>query len=451
MKSVAFHNLGCKVNGYEMDFMQQTLEERGYKIVSFEERADIYIINTCTVTNIADRKSRQMLHRAKKLNPDAVVVAVGCYVQVGNEDTLRDMSIDLAVGNNRKKDLVFILEEYLTEREIKGASFDKTLNGKTIIDIGNTGEYEAMGLKHTAGHTRAFIKVQDGCNQFCSYCIIPYARGRIRSREMEDVITEVKTLAENGYREVVLTGIHLSSYGLSGGNDFSQSKLLALIKAVSQVSGIERIRLGSLEPRIITGEFARELAECGKLCPHFHLSLQSGCDSVLKRMNRKYTAGEYYEKVCILRDFFVHPAITTDVIVGFPGESEQEFCETTDFLEKIGFYEMHIFKYSRRKGTPAAEMKEQIPEEVKGQRSARLMELEAAMSFKYRESYLHKETEVLFEEEKIINGKSYQIGHTREYIKVACETGENLSGQIFNGVSKGFLQPDILLFQEQMH
>lgn len=451
MKSVAFHNLGCKVNGYEMDFMQQTLEERGYKIVSFEERADIYIINTCTVTNIADRKSRQMLHRAKKLNPDAVVVAVGCYVQVGNEDTLRDMSIDLAVGNNRKKDLVFILEEYLKEREIKGESSDKTLNGKTIIDIGKTNEYEAMELRHTAGHTRAFIKVQDGCNQFCSYCIIPYARGRIRSREIGDVTTEVKMLAGNGYREVVLTGIHLSSYGLSGGNDFAQSRLLALIKAVSRVSGIERIRLGSLEPRIITEGFVRELAECSKLCPHFHLSLQSGCDSVLKRMNRKYTAGEYYEKVCMLRDFFENPAITTDVIVGFPGESEQEFSETADFLEKTGFYEMHIFKYSRRKGTPAAEMKQQIPEDVKGQRSARLMELEAAMSFKYRESYLHKETEVLFEEEKTISGKSYQIGHTREYIKAACETGENLSGQIFNGVSERFLQPDILLFQEQMH
>ena len=451
MKSVAFHNLGCKVNGYEMDFMQQTLEERGYKIVPFEERADIYIVNTCTVTNIADRKSRQMLHRAKKLNPDAVVVAVGCYVQVGNEDTLRDMSIDLAVGNNRKRDLVFILEEYLKEREIKGTASDKTLNGKTIIDIGNTGEYEAMELKHTAGHTRAFIKVQDGCNQFCSYCIIPYARGRIRSREIEDVITEVKTLAGNGYREVVLTGIHLSSYGLSGGNDFSQSKLLALIKAVSQVSGIERIRLGSLEPRIITEQFARELAECSKLCPHFHLSLQSGCDSVLKRMNRKYTAGEYYEKVCILRDFFDRPAITTDVIVGFPGESEQEFCETTGFLEKTGFYEMHIFKYSRRKGTPAAEMGEQISEEVKGQRSARLMELEAQMSYKYRESYLHRETEVLFEEEKTINGKTYQIGHTREYIKAACETDEDLSGQIYTGVLERFLQPDILLFQKQMH
>lgn len=447
MKSVAFHNLGCKVNGYEMDFMQQTLEEKGYKIVSFEERADIYIINTCTVTNIADRKSRQMLHRAKKLNPDAVVVAVGCYVQTGNEDALKDMSIDLAVGNNRKKDLAFILEEYLREKEGKEEPPDKTLSGKTIIDIGNAGEYEAMELKHTAGHTRAFIKVQDGCNQFCSYCIIPYARGRIRSRETSDVTDEVKRLAENGYREAVLTGIHLSSYGLSGGNDFSESRLLELIRAVEQVPGIERIRLGSLEPRIITEEFVRGLAECPKLCPHFHLSLQSGCDAVLKRMNRKYTAGEYYEKVCMLRDFFEQPAVTTDVIVGFPGESGQEFDETVSFLKKTKFYEMHIFKYSKRRGTPAAKMKEQVPEEIKGLRSAALMELEAAMSYQYRESYLHKKTEVLFEETKLINGKSYQVGNTREYIKAARETGENLSGQIVTGVLERFLQPDILLFQ----
>lgn len=451
MKSVAFHNLGCKVNGYEMDFMQQTLEERGYKIVSFEERADIYIINTCTVTNIADRKSRQMLHRAKRQNPDAVVVAVGCYVQVGNEDTLRDMSIDLAVGNNRKKDLVSILEEYFKERETRGIFPDKTLSGKTIIDIGKTDEYESMELKHTAGHTRAFIKVQDGCNQFCSYCIIPYARGRIRSREIDEVVDEVKGLTGNGYREVVLTGIHLSSYGLTRGNDFSQSRLLELIKAVSQIPGIERIRLGSLEPRIITREFAQALAECNKLCAHFHLSLQSGCDSILKRMNRKYTTGEYYEKVCMLREFFDNPAITTDVIVGFPGESEQEFDETAVFLEKTGFYEMHIFKYSRRKGTPAARMEGQVAEDIKGQRSSRLIELEAAMSYQYRESYLHKKVEVLFEEEKNINGKIYQIGHTREYIKVACEAGKNLSGQIFTGVLEGFLQSDILLFQKQIH
>lgn len=451
MKSIAFHNLGCKVNGYEMDFMQQTLGERGFKIVPFEEKADIYIINTCTVTNIADRKSRQMIHRARKRNPEAVVVAVGCYVQVETENALKDLGIDLAVGNNRKKDLPALLEEYLENREHWILSGDKTLQGKSVIDIGNEKEYEAMSLAHTAQHTRAFIKVQDGCNQFCSYCIIPYARGRIRSRSLEDVVREVGTLAENGYREVVLTGIHLSSYGLERGDDFSKSRLLMLIQAVEQVPGIERIRLGSLEPRIITEEFVQGLAQCGKLCAHFHLSLQSGCDSVLRRMNRKYTAGEYYEKVCMLRDHFTHPAITTDVIVGFPGETGQEFQETRRFLEKTGFYEMHIFKYSRRKGTPAAKMKEQVPEGIKGQRSAELMELEAELSGRYREEYLHKEVEVLFEEEKTINGKKYQIGHTREYIKAAAETGKDLSGQIFTGVLESFLQPDILLFQEQMH
>ena len=395
MKSVAFHNLGCKVNGYEMDFMQQTLQERGYKIVPFGERADIYIINTCTVTNIADRKSRQMLHRARKMNQEAVVVAVGCYVQMENDSILKDMGIDLAVGNNRKKDLAVILEKYLEKRESYQRSGDKTLQGTTVIDIGKEKEYEAMSLAHTAQHTRAFIKVQDGCNQFCSYCIIPHTRGRIRSRKLDDVIREVETLAGNGYRE----------------------------------------------------EFAQALAQSGKLCAHFHLSLQSGCDAVLGRMNRKYTAREYYEKVCILRKHFEHPAVTTDVIVGFPGESDQEFQETCSFVEKTGFYEMHIFKYSRRKGTPAAKMEGQIPEEVKGKRSAELMELGEELSRKYRENYLHKEVEVLFEEEKMINGKRYQIGHTREYIKAAARTDEDLSGQVLTGVLESFLQPDILLFQ----
>lgn len=455
MKSVAFHNLGCKVNGYEMDFMQQKLQEKGYNIVPFDGKADIYIINTCTVTNIADRKSRQMLHRAKKMNPEAVVVAVGCYVQTGREEALKDLSIDLAVGNNRKKDLIPILEEYLANREMKGsqrsAAEDKTLNGKTIIDIAHTSEYESMKLTHTAEHTRAFIKVQDGCNQFCSYCIIPYARGRIRSRDMEEILEEVRGLAENGYREVVLTGIHLSSYGMTGGNDFSQSRLKMLIQAVQQVSGIERIRLGSLEPRIITEEFAKGLAGCSKICPHFHLSLQSGCDTVLKRMNRKYSAEEYYEKVCILRKYFENPAITTDVIVGFPGETEAEFEETKRFLQKVGFYEMHIFKYSKRKGTPAAVMEGQVPETIKASRSNELLLLDGEMSGRYREGFLHKETEVLFEEEKVIGGRRCQIGHTKEYLRAAFETEENLSGQILTGELIGFLEADILLFKPQMH
>ncbi|MDE7285945.1 MAG: tRNA (N(6)-L-threonylcarbamoyladenosine(37)-C(2))-methylthiotransferase MtaB [Lachnospiraceae bacterium] len=445
MRSVAFHNLGCKVNGYEMDYMQQVLKENGYDIVPFDTKADIYIINTCTVTNIADRKSRQMLHRAKKLNPEAVVVAVGCYVQAGTEETLKDMSIDLAIGNNRKKDLIPILEEYLAKKE--SSDRDKTLKGKTIIDIGSTHEYESMKLTHTAEHTRAFIKVQDGCNQFCSYCIIPYARGRIRSREMEEVAEEIKGLAENGYKEVVLTGIHLSSYGMSGGADFTTSRLLSLIQRVGEVKGIERIRLGSLEPRIITEEFVRGLSQCASICPHFHLSLQSGCDTVLERMNRKYSAEQYYEKVCILREYFNQPAVTTDVIVGFPKETEEEFEKTRQFLQKVGFYEMHIFKYSRRKGTPAAAMEGQIPETVKALRSNVLLELDREMSRKYREKHLHKKAQVLFEEEKIIKGRKYQTGHTREYIRTAFETGENLSGQIREGSLTDFLEPDILLFR----
>ncbi len=446
MKSVALHNLGCKVNGYEMDFMQQTLEEQGYRIVPFDAKADIYVINTCTVTNVADKKSRQMIHRARKQNSDAIVVAVGCYVQVGDEEILKDKGIDLAIGNNKKKDLAAILGEFIRCREQGNTFCDKTLSGETIIDIGHTGEFESMQLKGTGKHTRAFIKVQDGCDQFCSYCIIPYARGRIRSRQAEEVVEEVKALSKNGYREIVLTGIHLSSYGMesASGEDFSQSKLLSLIQEAAKVPGIERIRLGSLEPRIITSDFAKGLAGCKKLCPHFHLSLQSGSDSVLKRMNRKYTSEEYYEKVCVLREYFKDPAITTDVIVGFPGESPQEFEETVKFLEKTEFYEMHIFKYSMRKGTLAAAMEGQVEESVKGERSAVLMELEAEMSKRYRERFLHKEVEVLFEEDKVIDGKIYQVGHTREYIRVACESGQRLSGKIMPITPSRFLQDDLL-------
>ncbi len=452
MKSVAFHNLGCKVNGYEMDYMQQILQEKGYRIVPFDGKADIYIVNTCTVTNIADRKSRQMLHRAKKMNPDSIVVAVGCYVQTGQEEALKDGSIDLAIGNNRKKDIVSILEEYLAVRDKNEKEKErKTLHGKTIIDIAHTREYESMNLTHAAEHTRAYVKVQDGCNQFCSYCIIPYARGRVRSREIEDVIQEVKGLAENGYREVVLSGIHLSSYGMERGSDFSGSRLLQLIQALGQSGVMERIRLGSLEPRIITEEFVQGLKDCAGLCPHFHLSLQSGCDAVLKRMNRKYSAREYYEKVCLLRKYFDAPAITTDVIAGFPGETEEEFEETVQFLRQVGFYEMHIFKYSQRKGTPAAIMEGQIPENIKAHRSGRLLALGQEMSGIFRESYLHKKTEVLFEEEKIINGVSYQVGHTKEYIRGAVKTEERLTGRIIAGRLTDFLEPDILLFCPQIH
>lgn len=441
MKSVALHNLGCKVNGYEMDVMQQMLQEKGYKIVSFDEQADIYIVNTCTVTNIADRKSRQMLHRAKKKNPDAIVVAVGCYVQAGGEEVLKDEGIDLAVGNNRKKDLVAILEKYMEEGPAN--SNRKTLEHTTIIDIGKTAEYEEMRLQETSGHTRAYIKIQDGCNQFCSYCIIPYARGRVRSRSQEDILTEVRGLAEKGYKETVLTGIHISSYGVDKG----KPALPELLKGIHGIDGIERIRLGSLEPRIVTEEFARELGKLPKLCPHFHLSLQSGCDATLKRMNRHYTTGEYYEKVRILRRVFGDPAITADIIVGFPGETEEEFQETKAFLEKIKFYEMHVFKYSKRKGTPAAVMENQVPEETKASRSNLLLTMEKMQSKEFRETFLGREEEILFEEGKEIGGDFYQIGHTKQYVKVAKKSEKSLSNTIIAGKITKFLLDDIMLVQ----
>ncbi len=448
MKSVALHNLGCKVNGYEMDVMQQMLREKDYKIVPFDERADIYIVNTCTVTNIADRKSRQMLHRAKKMNPGAVVVAVGCYVQAGGEDALKDDGVDLAIGNNRKKDLVEILEQFLAERERReGGEGDayafKTLCHTTIIDIGKTDEFENMNLKETHGHTRAYVKIQDGCNQFCSYCIIPYARGRVRSRKQEDILKEIGGLAAGGYKEAVLTGIHISSYG----TDRGASELMSLIRAIHGIEGIERIRLGSLEPGIVTEDFAAGLGELPKLCPHFHLSLQSGCDATLKRMNRRYTAGEYYEKTRILRRVFENPAITADVIVGFPGETEEEFAETAAFLEKVKLYEMHVFKYSRRKGTRAAAMDCQVGDETKRERSNFLLAMEKAHSREFRESLLGQEQQVLFEEEKKIGGTLFQVGYTRQYVKAAKRSEMSLTNEVVSGKIKSFLSDQMMLLE----
>lgn len=455
MKSVALHNLGCKVNAYEMDVMQQMLQENGYKIVPFDATADIYIINTCTVTNIADRKSRQMLHRAKKQNPDAVVVAVGCYVQTGRETIEKDDCIDLAIGNNKKKELLPILEEFLKERETGGQ--DKTLGDVTIPDLAQPVSYEEMQLKATGGHARAYIKIQDGCNQFCSYCIIPFARGRVRSRRIEDVLEEARGLAEAGYRELVVTGIHISSYGMdfpgvAGRADareeaYRQGCLLRLLEKLHEIPGIDRIRLGSLEPRIITDTFAQGIYRLTKVCPHFHLSLQSGCDATLKRMNRHYLAGEYYEKVKLLREVYKNPAITTDVIVGFPGENEEEFAQTKAFLEKVGFYEMHIFKYSKRQGTRAAVMPEQVPDTVKAQRSEILLSLERKQSHEYREKWLGKPLQILFEESVEIDGKQYMIGHTPEYLRVAYQTQEELSNLIMEKNCCGFLQEDTLLVQ----
>lgn len=423
MKKVALHNLGCKVNAYETAAMREMLENAGYEIVPFQEGADIYIINTCTVTNIADRKSRQMLHRARKMNPDAVVAATGCYVQA-QEDGQHpaDPCVDIVIGNNRKKDLLRILEEYMSGREREAGRTDQL---SRVIDINHTGEYEELCLTNPGEHTRAYIKVQDGCNQFCSYCIIPFARGRVRSRSLEHVLEEVRSLAGSGYREVVLTGIHLSSYGI----DFPQkpeTDLLALIRAVHKVDGILRIRLGSLEPRIITEEFVRAAAALPKLCPHFHLSLQSGCDDTLRRMNRRYTTEEYYEKCLLLRKYFENPALTTDIIVGFPGETEEEFAVSMDFVDKIDFYETHIFKYSRREGTRAARMKDQIPESVKAERSRQMLELGKRKQTAYERSFLGKEVEVLVEEQVTAGGREYQTGHTREYLKIALDTKENL-------------------------
>ena len=436
MKSVALHNLGCKVNSYEMDVMQQRLQDCGYKIVPFDGAADIYIINTCTVTNIADRKSRQMIHRARRCNPDAVVVAVGCYVQTAAGEALEDGTVDIAVGNNRKKDIVSIIEEYLKTREQPRVE---------KIDINNTREYEEMQLTRTAEHTRAYIKIQDGCNQFCSYCIIPYARGRVRSRAEEDILQEVRGIVAAGYREIVLTGIHISSYGLDRGGP----ELLQLIRKLHEIDGLKRIRLGSLEPRIVTEQFARQLSALPGLCPHFHLSLQSGSDAVLGRMNRHYTAGEYFQTTEILRNCFRDPAITTDVIVGFPGETEEEFRETEAFVRKVNFYEMHIFKYSRRQGTRAAMMEGQLTEAEKGRRSAVLAQAEEEMSRSYRAGWLNCETGVLLEEKKQVAGGTYWIGHTPQYVKVAMEAGESadLSGQIVRGTPVGFLTEDILLLK----
>lgn len=436
MKSVALHNLGCKVNSYEMDVMQQRLQDCGYKIVPFDGAADIYIINTCTVTNIADRKSRQMIHRARRYNPDAVVVAVGCYVQTAAGEALEDGTVDIAVGNNRKKDIVPIIEEYLKTREQPRVE---------KIDINNTREYEEMQLTRTAEHTRAYIKIQDGCNQFCSYCIIPYARGRVRSRAEEDILQEVRGIVAAGYREIVLTGIHISSYGLDRGGP----ELLQLIRKLHEIDGLKRIRLGSLEPRIVTEQFARQLSALPGLCPHFHLSLQSGSDAVLGRMNRHYTAGEYFQTTEILRNCFRDPAITTDVIVGFPGETEEEFRETEAFVRKVNFYEMHIFKYSRRQGTRAAMMEGQLTEAEKGRRSAVLAQAEEEMSRSYRAGWLNCETGVLLEEKKQVAGGTYWIGHTPQYVKVAMEAGESadLSGQIVCGTPVSFLTEDILLLK----
>ena len=435
-KTVAFCTLGCKVNQYETDAMRGSFEAEGYEVKEFSQEASVYVINTCTVTNMADRKSRQMMHRAKKKNPDGIIVAVGCYVQAAKEQLEEDTLIDLVIGNNMKSQVVQIVEQYIQDNR---HTEDRDAY---VADIAHSHEYETMHIEMVSEHTRAYIKIQDGCNQFCSYCIIPYARGRVRSRKMEDILQEVRNLTANGYKEIVLTGIHISSYGLDFEHTadeqedygpFKNSALIDLIEALSGIEGLERIRLGSLEPRIITENFVRRLCKVPQICPLFHLSLQSGCDETLKRMNRHYTTALYLEKCGILRQYFDRPALTTDVIVGFPGETEEEFAQTERFLETVHFSDMHIFKYSKRRGTKAADMPNQIDPQIQSVRSEKLIALGERMKDDFLEACKDQEQIVLIEEETEIDGTKYMTGHSKNYIRCAFE----MDGLVPNMVIKG--------------
>ncbi|MCR4782282.1 MAG: tRNA (N(6)-L-threonylcarbamoyladenosine(37)-C(2))-methylthiotransferase MtaB [Lachnospiraceae bacterium] len=431
MKKAALHNLGCKVNAYETEAMRELLEEDGYEIVPFSEKADVYVVNTCTVTAVADQKSRQMLHRAKKMNEDAVVIAAGCYVQTAAEKIKEDNSIDILLGNNKKENLLPELHKYLKERKKETDIYD--INDGVV-------SYESLRVKRSEEHTRAFLKVQDGCNQFCSYCLIPYARGRARSRTVSDVVEEVKNFAKNGYKEIVLTGIHLSAFG-----EGTDEGLIDLIEQTAAVDGIERVRLGSIEPRVITEDFAKRASKVKEMCPHFHLSLQSGCDETLKRMNRKYTAEEFKAGCDLLRKYFDNPALTTDVIVGFPGETEEEFMTSYKFYEDVKFYEMHVFKYSRRAGTRADRMPNQITNEEKSKRSHRVLELTKENSLEYRKNMLDKEIEVLFEREEEIDGKKYWTGFTKTYIRAAMEYDGDLTDVIGKAKVNSLLGDDVVV------
>lgn len=434
MRKAALHNLGCKVNSYETEAMTQLLKKAGYEIVSFQDQADVYIINTCSVTNMADRKSRQMLHKAKKQNPDAVVVATGCYVQTATEKVAQDLSIDLVVGNNRKKDIVEILNEYYAEKEA-----GEQVKEEYVIDINRTDEYEDLEISTVTEHTRAHLKIQDGCNNFCSYCIIPYARGRIRSRTMESIKAELERLSTSGFKEIVLTGINLSCYDDNG------KKLIDVIEMADNVNGIERIRLGSLDPEVVTEDFVERLGKVKKICPHFHFSLQSGCDKTLKAMNRHYTSDEYYEKCQLIRKYIDNPAFTTDVIVGFPGETEEDYISSREFVKKVKFAELHVFKYSKRDGTVAAKMPNQIDEKIKTLRSEDLIKTGEELTKEFRQAKIGQDTTVLFEEKILLDNKEYWVGHTVDYIKIAVPEKENLEGQIRKVNVKDFLTNEIML------
>lgn len=434
MRKAALHNLGCKVNSYETEAMTQLLKKAGYEIVSFQDQADVYIINTCSVTNMADRKSRQMLHKAKKQNPNAVVVATGCYVQTATEKVAQDLSIDLVVGNNRKKDIVEILNEYYAEKEA-----GEQVKEEYVIDINHTDEYENLEISTVTEHTRAHLKIQDGCNNFCSYCIIPYARGRIRSRTMESIKAELERLSASGFKEIVLTGINLSCYDDNG------KKLIDVIEMADNVNGIERIRLGSLDPEVVTEDFVERLGKVKKICPHFHFSLQSGCDKTLKAMNRHYTSDEYYEKCQLIRKYIDNPAFTTDVIVGFPGETEEDYISSREFVKKVKFAELHVFKYSKRDGTVAAKMPNQIDEKIKTLRSEDLIKTGEELTKEFRQAKIGQDTTVLFEEKILLDNKEYWVGHTVDYIKIAVPEKENLEGQIRKVNVKDFLTNEIML------
>lgn len=452
-KKVAFHNLGCKVNSYELEFVQQRFTENDFRIVPFDQKADIYVVNTCTVTNIADRKSRQMLHRAKTLNPDAIVVAMGCYVETSKDEARKDLGIDVLIGNSDKGHAYEKIVEFLNNKDSNNTE-DKHL---LVNDINETKEYDEFKLSFTTEHTRVHVKIQDGCNQFCSYCAIPLARGRVRSRKIEDIVSEIEGLCKNNYKEFVLTGIHLSSYGMEnyniemsnenpvGYSEYENAKLIDAIEAVAKIKGVKRIRLGSLEPRIITEDFLKRLVATGKICPHFHLSLQSGSDSVLKRMNRRYSTDEFLEKTKLIREYFIHAGITTDVIAGFPGETNEEFTETREYMNKVDFYEAHIFKYSRRRGTLADKMDNQLTDKEKSVRSEILIKDANERSRKFREYYIGKRAEVLFEEIIIIGGEDYLIGYTREYVKVALKSGdEKLINEIRDVCIEGFINDEVM-------
>ena len=453
----AMHNLGCKVNSYEAEAMSEAILKEGATLVPFHEEADIYLINTCSVTNIADRKSRQMIHQAKERNPDALVIATGCYVEGKKEELKKDKGIDILIGNSGKGKIVELIKAY------RAAMLE---NDGRIEDylppVKEEGEYENLFLSKPLDRSRAFVKIQDGCNQFCAYCIIPYVRGRIRSRKIEDCLQEIEHLGQEGISEIVLTGIHLSSYGLdfqnlsyeyASRNAESGEALLSLIEKIGTIPSIKRIRLGSLEPRVITENFVSRLKAVEGICPHFHLSLQSGAAKTLKEMNRHYTKEEFKEAVDCIRRAFPLAAITTDVIVGFPGETEEDFRESRDFIEEISFYDLHIFKYSRRKGTRADEMQGQITEKVKKERSKILLDLALKDSEKFREKFIGKKSEVLIEEVRELEGQTYYTGFNKEYIRFYIpmqKDGVLEIGAVYPVLAKKAMQESLLgeLFSE---